>query len=118
MRKKFEILDTFQDFSDYWTHACTKSVDEQIHLWQISYMNKYPELLAKQIQCYKTENTGWQDIALRLFPTFPMRLQLMRKARNNILASYEPICTQASEKLGFDFNIILVIYVGIGCGAG
>lgn len=28
------------------------------------------------------------------------------------------ICTKASKKIGLDFSITLVIYVGIGCGAG
>ncbi len=118
MRKQFEILDTYQDFSNYWRYACSKSVDEQIRLWQTSYMNKYPELLDKQIQCYKTENTDWQEIARKVFPAFPMRLPLMQKARNNILDSDKSICAQAAEKLGIDFNITLVVYVGIGCGAG
>lgn len=118
MRKQFKILDTYPDFSDYWTDARSKSIDEQIRLWQSSYMNKYPELLDRQVQCYKTENRDWQDIAKKVFPALPMRLRLMQKARNNILASYESICAQASEKLGVDFDIILVVYVGIGCGAG
>lgn len=116
--QQFHILDTYQNFEDYWSHVSFKTTDEQIHLWQTSYMNKYPELLGKQIQCYKNENMDWQDIARKVFPTLPGRLQLMRKARNNILESYQSICVQASEKLGIDFGIILVVYVGIGCGAG
>jgi len=119
MRKElFEILDTYQDFSDYWIYACSKSVDEQIRLWQTSYMKKYPELLDKQVQCYKTENIDWQEIAKKVFPTLPTRLRLMQKARNNILASYKSICAKASQRLELDFNIALVVYVGIGCGAG
>jgi hypothetical protein len=116
--KQFDILDTYQDFLDYWSSASSVTTDEQIQLWQTSYMKKYPELLEKQVQCYKTENMDWQDVARKVFPTFPVRLRLMRKARDNILESYQSVCTQASEKLGIDFNIILVVYVGIGCGAG
>ena len=48
MKNRFKILDTFQDFSTYWRYARTKSVEEQIRLWQNLYMNKYPELLDKQ----------------------------------------------------------------------
>lgn len=118
IEKQFELLDTYQDFLDYWVGAHSKTIEEQIHLWQASYMNKYPELLEKQVQCYKTENTDWQEIARKVFPTFPGRLQLMQKGQNNILASYKPICAQASKKLGIDFEIVLVVYVGIGCGAG
>jgi len=119
MRKeRFEILDTYQDFSDFWTHAHSKTVDEQIRLWQTSYMKKYPELLDKQVQSYKSENTDWLEIAKKIFPTLSTRLRLMKKARNNILASYESICVKALQKLGVDFGILLVVYVGIGCGAG
>jgi hypothetical protein len=81
-------------------------------------MKKYPQLLDKQVQCYRTENIDWQEIAKKVFPTLPMRVRLMQKARNNILASYKSICAQASQKLGVDFDIVLVVYVGIGCGAG
>lgn len=118
IEKQFEMLDTFQDFLDYWAYASTKTLDKQIRLWQTSYMNEYPELLDKQVQCYKIENKDWQDIARKVFPTFPRRLRLMQKARNNILDSRESICEQAWKKLEVDFDIILVVYVGIGCGAG
>ena len=118
MKKRFILLDTFQDFLDYWSYACSRSEEEQIRLWQTSYMNKYPELLDEQIQCYKADNLNWQDIAKQVFPTLPGRLPRMKKARANILTSYDLTCSKASEKLGIDFSIILVVYVGIGCGAG
>jgi len=119
MRKKqFEILDTYQDFSDYWTDACSRNLDEQIRLWQTLYMGKYSQLLDKQTQCYQNENINWQEIAKKVFPKFSTHLRLMQKARDNILTSYESVCMQASQKLGVDFDILLVVYVGIGCGAG
>jgi hypothetical protein len=117
-KERSKILDTYPDFTDYWTYVHSKSVDEQIRLWQTSYMKKYPELLDKQVQSYKTENIDWWKIAKKIFPTLPMRLQFMQKARNNILAFYKSICAKASQKLELDFDIVLVVYVGIGCGAG
>jgi len=81
-------------------------------------MDKYPELLEKQIQCYKAEHANWEYIASHIFPTFSMRLPVMEKARSNVLCLYKSTCSHASEKLGLDLNIILVVYVGIGCGAG
>jgi len=117
-KEQFKIVDTYQDFSAYWTHARSKSSDEQIRLWQTSYMKRYPELLDKQVQSYKTENIEWREIAKKIFPTLPMRLRFMQKARNNILAFYKSICAKALRRLRIDFNIVLVVYVGIGCGAG
>jgi len=112
------LLDTYQDFLAYWIRARFKSVEEQIRLWQTSYMKKHPELLHKQIKSYKSENIDWQEIAKKIFPTLPKRLQYMQKARDNILTFHKSICTNASERLGIDFEILLVVYVGIGCGAG
>lgn len=117
-KEQCEVLDTFKDFSACWEYACFKSIDEQIQLWQNSYMKKYPELLDKQVQNYKIENVDWREIAKKIFPTLPLRMRFMQKARNNILAIYKSICAKASLRLGLDFDIILVIYVGIGCGAG
>lgn len=116
--QRFEILDTYQDFSDYWADACSEPIDKQVHLWQTLYMGKYPELLDKQVQCYKNENIEWRDMAGKVFPALPVRLPIMQAARNNILSSYPSICSRASEKLGFGFDIVGVVYVGIGCGAG
>ncbi len=81
-------------------------------------MNKYPELLGKQIECYESEDTEWLDIARRIFPEILAYLPRFKTARKNILTVYEPICQRASEKLGISFDIVAVIYVGIGCGAG
>ncbi len=115
---QFTLLDTYQDFSDYWVSARSKPVEEQVHMWQTTYMNKFPELLDKQVASYKTDNIDWHVIAGKILPEFHTRLSLIQKARTNILTCYELICAQALEKLGVDFDIILVVYVGIGCGAG
>jgi len=111
-----KISDTWQDFSAYWRLARLKNVDEQIRLWQTSYMKKYPELLSKQVQNYEEENVNWREIAKKIFPLLPRRFQLMRKARNALLLVCEPIYKKALEKLELDFNIVFVIHVGIGWG--
>jgi len=116
--KRCEILDTYQDFLDYWKLASGKSVDEQIELWQTYYMGKYPELLTKQVQSYEADNIDWRKIARKIFPSLRHRFQLMQRARKNILSTCKWANARASEKLGLDFNIVFVIHVGIGCGAG
>ena len=116
--QQFEFLDTYPDFQAYWKQACSRSADERIEMWQSSYMNKYPELFDKQVRSYEEAEMNWQDIARKVFPHLPERLPLMRKARNNILAIGRSIYAKATMKLELIFDLVLVIYVGIGCGAG
>jgi len=113
-----EILDTYQDFLAYWMRARFKNLNEQIKLWQTSYMKKYSELLNKQLQNYEEENMDWQEVAKKILPKLPQRFQLLRKARDNILDVCEFIYVKASKMLELDFDIFFVIYVGVGCGAG
>jgi len=112
------IVDTYPDFLTYWLHARFKNLNEQIKLWQTSYMKKYPELLNKQIQNYEEENMDWQEVAKKIFPNLLQHFELMRRARDNILGICKSIYAKASEKLKLDFDVTFVIYVGIGCGAG
>jgi hypothetical protein len=113
-----EVLDTYNDFSVYWADARFKSLKEKVRLWQASYMKKYPELLAKQVENYKEMGIDWHEVAEKIFSQIPYRLQLMQEARDNILGICGQIYAGASERLGLDFGIVFVIYVGIGCGAG
>jgi hypothetical protein len=117
MTKKCKALDTYESFLVFWAQSRSKGLDEQIRLWQTMYMRKYPELLRKQVNSYK-EIADWQEIAKRIFSMLPHRLNLLKRARENILDLYEPIYRKAATCLRLDFNITFVIYVGIGCGAG
>lgn len=87
-------------------------------MWKVDYMRKYPELLAKQIKNYEEMKIDLQVVAKNTIPLLSQRLKLMQSARENILQIYEPIYSAAVERLNLDFGITLVIYVGIGCGAG
>jgi len=112
------IIDTYEDFLTFWTNSKSKDVDEQVSLWQVGYMKKYPELLTKQIKNYEEMNIDWQDVAKKTMRLLPQRLKLMQTARDNILQVCKPIYTEATERLGLDFNVTFTVYVGIGCGAG
>jgi hypothetical protein len=81
-------------------------------------MENYPELLNKQVQSYEENGLNWNGIAKKIFPSLSSSFSLMLKARNNILHVCKPICSKAVENLKLDFDVIFVIYVGIGCGAG
>ncbi len=112
-------IDTYEDFLAYWSVAKSNGVDEQIRLWETSYMAKYPELLAKQIANYEDDGLNWRQVAHeRVFPHLAERLQLMREARENILVTYKPVSARAYEIFELDFDTVIVVYVGIGCGAG
>ena len=115
---KAEVLDTWLDFIRYWRLARSKAVDEQILLWQEVYMGSYPELLRRQIESYGRDALDWREVAKKIFPAIPSRFRLMRRARENILSVCGNVYLRAAENLKVDFDVIFVIYVGVGCGAG
>lgn len=119
MSLKVKMVDTYRDFLTYWSTACSMSMENQIDMWQTLYMKKYPELLEKQLENYEDEGLDWRQIAAaRIFPKLSESIPLMSEARKNILVIHEPVCSRAYGILKLGFSMILVIYVGIGCGAG
>ncbi|MBC7250754.1 MAG: hypothetical protein H5T62_10775 [Anaerolineae bacterium] len=117
--RPWRIIDTFADFLTYWSTAQTESLPRQIELWRTSYMSKYPELLSKQVQDYENQDLDWRKVAEEhIFPRLAERLPLMRQARQHLLHLCGPIYARAAQVLGLDFEVIFVIYVGLGCGAG
>ncbi|MFH1231062.1 MAG: hypothetical protein V1709_06140 [Planctomycetota bacterium] len=116
---KCRVIDTFTDFMSYWSQARSKNIEGQIKLWRTSYMAKYPELLKKQLRNYESIGLNWRDIAReKVFPKLPEFLPRMQEAKKNILAVCESVCERFQQTLNSNFEIIFVIYVGIGCGAG
>jgi hypothetical protein len=114
----WKVIDTFEDFLNYWEDACSKNPMKQIELWKNSYMAKYPELLEIQIKNYENQGIDWREIAeKKVFPKIEKNLPLMIEARENILRVCGSVYKKASQKLG-TVDIIFLIYVGIGCGAG
>jgi hypothetical protein len=115
---KAEVLDTWLDFIRYWRLARSKAVDEQMVLWQEVYMGSYPELLRRQIESYGRDALDWREVAKKIFPAIPSRFRLIRRARENILRVCGSVYLRAADNLKVDFDVIFVIYVGVGCGAG
>lgn len=117
--KPFDIIDTFPAFEAYWAKAQSKPMDEQIELWANEYMSAWPELLERQIEDYSEQNLDWKEIAReRIFSRLKDRLPAIRQARKNLLDLCPVVCSKAERDLGFHTNPYLVIYVGLGCGAG
>lgn len=115
----YKIIDTFNDFIDYWSFARLKNIEEKVELWENLYMKKYPELLRKQTGCYKEIELDWKKIFKeKILPKLEDYIPLMQRARENLIKICGSIYEQAVKKIGLNFDVIFVIYVGIGCGAG
>ncbi|MBE0431660.1 MAG: hypothetical protein IBX67_07520 [Dehalococcoidia bacterium] len=115
----YRLIDTFDDFMRYWQGACDKTVEEKVELWATSYMQKYPELLQRQVRDYEESGYDWREIARnKVFPRLEAYLPLIKEARENLVHVCGPVYEQAVQALRVDFPVTFVIYVGIGCGAG
>lgn len=97
------IIDTYPSFIEFW--------DRVRDLW--------PELLEKQITEYKNDGLDWKVIAKeRIFPLIPGYLDKFKQARDNLLEVASYAYKYASGVFDIDFDVVFVIYVGIGLGAG
>ncbi|MCK5116660.1 MAG: hypothetical protein KAR44_08670 [Candidatus Aegiribacteria sp.] len=115
------ILDTYPEFVSYWNKYSQLSLHQKIEGWANEYMSKWPQLLQMQKDDYSDlPDSNWRDIAeTRIFPFITDRIGSMSKAHKNLLNEIEPIHTTASVYFCIEnLEILYVIYVGIGCGAG
>jgi hypothetical protein len=116
---KTNIIDTFPAFLAYWKAAQSKPLDAQIEAWARDYMSEWPELLQKQQDDYADQDIEWRQVAReRVFPNLGDRLPAMQVAHKNLLRVCGPIFSAARRVLEFQSDVLFVIYVGIGCGAG
>lgn len=114
-----EFVDTFSAFLTYWAKVQGKPLHDQVESWATEYMSLWPELLAKQIEDYSSQNLDWRQIAReKVFPYLNERLPAMRQAHQNLLELGGPLYSRAQQVLAFETKAVFVIYVGIGCGAG
>lgn len=113
------LVDTFDDFMRYWHDVSRGTAEHKLQLWETSYMQKYPELLQKQIRDYEEARCNWRRIAVqKVFSKLGDYLPVMQELRVQLPRICGSVYEQAVRALGLDFAITFVIYVGIGCGAG
>lgn len=114
------ILDTYTEFLSYWEKYKFLPVKKQIEGWAFEYMSMWPDLLEIQQESYSDISEDWRNIAEeRIFPFMHSRMNPMKIAHENLIEFIKPIHNLAMEKFQInDFDILYVIYVGIGCGAG
>lgn len=114
-----EIKDTYPDFLSYWIEVGELPVEQKLEKWRSEYMEKYPSLLRKQIEDYENKGFDWkQDAKNKIFPHLQERLPTMTKAKGNLREIIPVIYKRARDFFGLNPPITVVIYVGIGCGAG
>jgi hypothetical protein len=117
--KECLIVDAFPAFLTFWPSVVDLPMDEQIQAWRDVYLAPWPELVRKQINQYNDEGENWLNVAREyVFPDLNDRLPAMREAHVNLLELVPPLYHRAKQALGFESQIVVVIYVGIGLGAG
>ena len=114
------ILDTFSEFLSYWEKCKNLPIKEQIEGWACEYMSMWPDLLEIQQKDYTNISEDWREIALdRVFPFLHSRMNSMKEAHKNLIEFIRPLHKSAMEIFRIsEFDVLYVIYVGIGCGAG
>lgn len=114
-----QILDTFPDFEEYWKWHRRSPRRVQIKAWGSEYMGKWPALRQKQIRQYQSEGFDWEQVAeKKVFPHLEQNLSSMRLARKRLLQEFTGIIHKAQLRFRDRHPITVVIYVGIGLGAG
>jgi hypothetical protein len=113
------VVDAFPTFLEFWPSVRHKTTKEQIAAWEAATAARWPELLAMQKACYEEEGEDWRQIAHQMvFPRLDERVPGMTEAHGHLLALCEPVYIRAKRQLGLESDLVAVIYVGIGCGAG
>ena len=115
------ILDTYPEFLLYWRKYGHLSLQQKIEGWAVEYLGKWPELLQLQKDDYSSlPDCNWRNIAeANVFPFLAERISSMSEAHERLINEIEPIHEAASYLFDIEnLEILYVIYVGIGCGAG
>lgn len=118
-RVHIHLIDTFPKFLAFWESVRALPLHAQLEAWEKEHMAPWPDLREKLIDDYARNRVDWRSVALqRVFPYLDQRLPAMKTAHEGILAVYEEVVGRARDVLGFNQALTLVVYVGIGCGAG
>jgi len=113
------VVDAFPAFLKLWPTIRHESIDQQIVSWETGYMAGWPELLAKQQACYAEDGEDWRQVARDMvFPHLAERLVGMEEAHGHLVGLIESVYARAQQVLGFESDMVAVIYAGVGCGAG
>ena len=116
---QLHIIDIFPAFLDFWQKARLKPLDDQKDDWFALYMAPWPELLHKQLDDYAAQDEDWRAIAAgHVFPSLDQRLPDMAIIHRQLPGIMETLYLRAQDLLDLDCDLVALMYVGIGCGAG
>ena len=114
-----EVIDSFPRFLSVWGKIKSTDIKERPAVWEKEYMQYYPELLQKQIEDYDQQGIDWREIAEeKVFPYLEDRFLAMYDARDNIKEILPGIIANFERAMDRSVHACLVLYVGLGCGAG
>jgi hypothetical protein len=115
----YSLIDTYPEFLRFWNRVKNLPLDDQINRWATDYLASWPDLLRIQLNEYIASKTDWQQVARsRIFPFISERFNTIQIARDNLILVCESTYLRAEKVLSFRSEVVMVIYVGIGCGAG
>ena len=116
---KLRIIDLFPTFLEFWRAARHKPLADQLDDWTSIHMAPWPELLKKQLDDYAALGEDWRDLASKhIFPYLDQRLPEMIAIHRQLPGICQELIPLSREKLDLDSDLIVLFYVGIGCGAG
>ncbi len=114
-----QIIDTFPQFLAIWPSLSHLATEEIIDGWDKEYISKWSDLRQLQIDDYTGDGFDWRQIARdKVFPYLHERMPAMLEAHDSLLDNCAGLFHKAQARLNFETDVIIVIYVGIGCGAG
>ncbi len=116
---QLQIIDLFPAFQAFWTTTRHKPLVAQLDDWAADYMAPWPELLRKQLEDYASQGEDWRLIAgEHIFPYLGQRLPAMAVIHDRLPGICAALYRRAEEILHLDSDLTILLYVGIGCGAG
>jgi hypothetical protein len=116
---KVRVVDTLPAFQRYWEAVRLASVEQQIDRWASVYLADWPELASKQQADYASQALDWRQVArARVFASLDQWLPAMLQAGQGLRRCLAPTACVVGGVIGVDLEVLCVLHVGIGCGAG
>lgn len=95
-----------------------RSIDELISIWE-KYMSRFPDLFKLQVESYGESGADWREIAKEVvFTKLTDNLLFIEEAWLNLREAIPRAYAKFTGYWGTSLEVIFVVYVGIGCGAG
>ncbi|MHA1775586.1 MAG: hypothetical protein ACTSWC_02360 [Promethearchaeota archaeon] len=115
----YQIVNIFDLFKQFWQEHSHISISEQVKKYKAVFQKLYPELWQMQVDCYAEDDFDWKEAALKhVFPKYADSVPFMQPLIEKLSNIIPWIFSQAVLTFQFKFDIIFVLYVGLGCGAG